>query len=66
MFSRSVREYLESQKGLSVEGRDEGLLCYRGVTFTDIGFRGARVRPDEVKNFLDEGRVVFDLFRMKP
>ncbi len=66
VFSRSVLEYFESHKGLSVEGRDESLLCYRGVKFTDLGFRGARVRPAKLKSFLDEGRVVFDLFRKKP
>ena len=50
-------------EGLSVEGRDESLLCYRGDTFdTEVGFRGARVKPDEIKLFIDEGRVVFDLF----
>ena len=67
VFSRSVLEYFERHEGLSVEGRDESLLCYRGETLdTDVGFRGARVRPDELKRFLDEGRAVFDLFRMNP
>ncbi len=64
VFSRSVLEYFERHEGLSVEGRDESLLCYRGETLdTDVGFRGARVKPDELKLFLDEGRVIFDLFR---
>ena len=67
VFSRSVLEYFERHEGLSVEGRDEGLLCYRRESHdTDVGFRGARVKPDEIKLFLDEGRAVFDLFRMKP
>ncbi len=67
VFSSRVLEYFERHEGLSVEGRDESLLCYRGESHdTDIGFRGARVRPDELKLFLDEGRVIFDLFRMKP
>ncbi len=66
VFSRSVLEYFESHKGLSVESRDERLLCYRAEShITDMGFRGARVRPDELKLFIDEGRAVFDLFRMK-
>ena len=67
VFSRSVLEYFESHKGLSVEGRDEILLCYRSDEGNaDLGFRGARLRPDEIKLFLDEGRALFGLFRMKP
>ncbi len=67
VFSRSVLAYFERHEGMSVEGRDERLLCYRAQPHdTDIGFRGARVKPDELKRYLDEGRVVFDLFRMKP
>ncbi len=66
VFSRSVLEYFESHKGLSVEGRDEILIFYRAESHdTDIGYRGARVKPDELKLFIDEGRAVFDLFRMK-
>lgn len=67
VFSRSVLEYFERHQGLSVEGRGESLLCYRGeeTLDADVGFRGARVRPDELKRFLDEGRAVFDLFSMK-
>ncbi len=66
VFSHSVLEYFERHQGLSVEGRDGSLLCYRGETLdADVGFRGARVRPDELKRFLDEGRAVFDLFSMK-
>ena len=67
VFSRSVLEYFERHQGLSVEGRGESLLCYRGeeTLDADVGFRGARVRPDELKRFLDEGRAVFDLFRRK-
>ena len=62
-FSVSVLEHFERHEGLSVEGRDESLLCYRGETIdTDVGFRGARVTPDELKRFLDEGKAVFDLF----
>jgi hypothetical protein len=64
VFSRGVLEYFESHKGLSVEGRDEILISYRAESHdTDIGYRGARVKPDEIKLFLDEGRAVFDLFR---
>ncbi len=66
VFSRSVLDYFESHKGLSAEGRDEILICYRAESHNIyIGYRGARVRPDELKLFIDEGRAVFDLFRMK-
>ena len=66
VFSRTVLEYFERHKGLSVEGRDEILIFYRAESHdTDIGYRGARVKPDQIKLFLDEGRAVFDLFRMK-
>ena len=65
VFSSRVLEYFESHKGLSVEGRDERLLCYRADS-PRIRFRGARVKPDELKRFLDEERAVFGLFRMKP
>ena len=58
VFSRSVLGYFEIYKFWSVEGRDDLLLlCYR---------HGARLRPDEIKFFLDKGRAVFDLFRKKP
>ncbi len=66
VFSRTVLEYFERHKGLSVEGRKEVMIFYRAESLdTDIGYRGARVKPDEIKLFLDEGRAVFDLFRMK-
>ena len=66
VFVRSVLEYFETHKDLSVEGRDETLICYRAESHnTAIGFLGARVRPDELRLFLDEGRAVFELFRMK-
>ena len=59
VFSSHVLDYFESHKGLSVEGKNERLLCYRSVLDT-------AVTPDEIKRFLDVGRAVFDLFRMKP
>ena len=65
MFSHSVLEYLACHEGLSVEGIDEQLLYYRDERSDDYScspIRGARVKPDEIKLFLDEGRVVFDLF----
>ncbi len=66
VFSRSVLDYFESHKGLSAEGRDGILICYRAESHNIyIGYRGARVRPDELKLFIDEARAVFDLFRMK-
>ncbi len=67
MFSSRVLDYFESHNGLSVEGKDERLLGYRAESHnTDIGFRGARVKPDEIKLFLDEGRALFGLFRVEP
>ncbi len=67
VFSSRVLEYFERHEGLSVEGRDERLLCYRAESHnTDIGFRGARIKPNEIKLFLDEGRAVLELFRMNP
>ena len=74
-FSSRVLEYFERPRylfGLSVEGvegRDGLLRCYSGyrpLHSVPLGFRGARVEPDHLKLFLDEGRAVFDLFRMKP
>jgi hypothetical protein len=58
VFSTRVLDYFERHKDLSVEGRYERLLCYT--------HGGVRVKPDEIKLFLDEGRAVFDLFRKKP
>ena len=67
VFSRTVLEYFERHKGLSVEGRKEVMIFYRAESLdTDIGYRGARVKPDEIKLFLDEGRAVFDLLRTNP
>ena len=67
MFSSRVLDYFESHNGLSVEGRDERLLCYRAESHnTDIGFHGARVKPHEIKLFLNEGRAFFGSFRMEP
>ncbi len=64
VFSHTVLEYFERHKGLSVEGRKEVMIFYRAESHdTDIGYRGARIKPDELKLFLDEGRVIFDLFR---
>jgi hypothetical protein len=66
VFSPSVLEYFERHKGLSVEGRNETLICYVAESHnTDIGYLGARAKPDEIKFFLDEGRVIFNLFPMK-
>ncbi len=76
IFSHSVLEYFASHKGLSVEGKglsvegiDEQLLYYsheRSVDYSWPAYRGARVKPDEIKLFLDEGKAVFDLFLVKP
>ncbi len=66
VFSHSVLDYFEHQKGLSVEGRKEVLIFYLAESDDiDIGYRGARVKPDELKIFLDEGRTVCDLFRTR-
>lgn len=66
VFSRGVLEHFERHEGLSVEGRNETLIFYRAESLnTGIGYRGARVKPEELKLFLHEGRAVFDLFSMK-
>ena len=57
VFSTRVLEYFERHKGLSVEGRDDLLLCY---------FSRRRLRPHEIKHFVKWVRPVVDLFRMKP
>ena len=52
---------------MSVEVKREILIFYRAESLdTDIGYRGARVKPDEIKLFLDDGRAVFDLLRTNP
>ena len=57
VFSTNVLAYFERHKDLSkdlsVEGREDTLICYRA---------GERVRPTDIKRFLDEGRAVADLF----
>ncbi len=66
VFSTRVLEHFERHKGLSAEGRGETLIFYRAESQDIyIGYRGARVKPDELKLFLDEGRAVFDLFRTR-
>ena len=57
VFSTRVLEYFERHKGLSVEGRDDLLLCY---------FSEVRLKPHEIKHFVKWVRPVLDLFRMKP
>ncbi len=57
VFSTRVLEYFERHKGLSVEGRDDLLLCY---------FSEVRLKPHEIKHFVKWVRPVLDLLRMKP
>ena len=69
LFSHSVLEYFASHKVLSVEGIDEQLIYYSDQRPVDQNWphlRGARVEPDKIKLFLEEGRAVFDLFVVKP
>ena len=54
VFSTRVLEYFERHKGLSVEGRDDLLLCY---------FSARRLRPHELQHFVKWVRPGLDLFR---
>jgi hypothetical protein len=54
LFTGTVLDYFEDKPGLSAEGAGNTLLFYRHAT---------RVRPENIRSFLEEGFAVLGLFR---
>ena len=54
LFNSHVLEFFEATQGVSLEAKDNRLIYYRS---------GKRIKPEEVRSFMEEGFCVFRLFK---
>lgn len=54
VFTHELLAFFETEEGISVEAGGDQLIFYRG---------GKRIRPEDVRSFMEEGLQVFRLFR---
>lgn len=54
VFTHELLAFFETEEGISVEAGGDRLISYRG---------GKRIRPEDVRSFMEEGLQVFRLFR---